>query len=102
MTNSNTTTKANLETIVARINRMTGSPETEYTRKDGKLISNVGNFHLDSAYGGYSLSRNSETGGETDIFRVGHVSKSELKKLLFAFIDGLYMAETLKTSKINS
>ena len=92
MTDRVTTTE--LQRIVARINRITGSPETPWVRDDaGNPRANIGNYHLDGAYGGYALHRmTNESGGADDIFRVGHVSKRQLRDLMFAFIDGLHAA----------
>ncbi len=80
-----------LESIVERINRITDSPLTSYVKsKDGKYTAQIGNYHLDGAYGGYALHRmHNEGGGIEDVLRVGHVSKPELQRLLFAFINGL-------------
>lgn len=79
-----------LEAIVARINRMTGSPMEPYTRGPRGLVANVGNYHLSGAYGGYALHRMSnDGGGVSDVLRSGHVPKRELRDLMFAFIEGL-------------
>ncbi len=80
-----------LEAIVNRINRITESPLIPWTcNKSGKYRANIGNYHLDGAYGGWALHRMvSEGGGITDVLRVGHVSKREIQKLMFVFITGL-------------
>jgi hypothetical protein len=79
-------TQAQLQAVVDRINRITGSPMTPYT--DGKI--NIGNYHLSGAYGGYSLHRMVNAGaGSDDILSCGHVSKRELLSLMFAYIQGL-------------
>lgn len=84
-------TEANLEAVVARINRITNSPATPYTRgDDGRNRANVGNYHLDSAYGGFSLHRmENEAGGARDVLRCGHVPKRDLWNLMHAYITGL-------------
>lgn len=88
---SNRVTKANLEAVVARINRQTGSPIEAYTKgADGKYVCNLGNYHLDWAYGGVSLHRmDNESGGVRDVLGIGHVSKATLYSAMFAFIAGL-------------
>jgi hypothetical protein len=88
-------TMQNLESVVARINRMTNSPaESWSTLPDGKHVSNVGNFHLDGAYGGYALHRMANTaGGVNDVLRIGHVSKRELYSAMFAYIEGIYAGQ---------
>lgn len=84
-------TLANLEAVVRRINIMTKSPLEPYTKgKNGKYKANIGNYHLDGAYGGYALHRmDSEGGGVQDVLRVGHVSKPDLYYQLHSFIAGL-------------
>lgn len=80
-------TNAQLEALVARLNRITGSPETPWTRVDGRNVANIGNFHLSFAYGGVCVHRmcNAAGGAATPI--VGHhVPKRELFELLHAFI----------------
>ena len=87
---SKRTTLKDLENIISRINSMTGSPPETWTKVDGKLRSNVGNYHLNGAYGGWRLDRIvNESGAVDDVLQVGYVSKPELKRLLFAFINGL-------------
>lgn len=80
-----------LESLVARINIMTRSPMTSYTKQpDGKFKANIGNYHLDGAYGGYALHRmHNDGGGVEDILGVGHVPKRELYNMLHSFIRGL-------------
>lgn len=80
-----------LEAIVSRINRITGSPEASYVKDAaGKYTAQIGNYHLDGAYGGYALHRMvSEGGAVSDVLHVGHVSKRELQRLMFAFISGI-------------
>lgn len=79
-----------LEAIVDRINRITQSPLASYKKVDEKYVAQIGNYHLDGAYGGYALHRmHNESGGVTDVLQVGHVPKPELQRLLFAYIRGL-------------
>jgi hypothetical protein len=79
-------TEKQLHAIVDRINRVTGSPMEPYTA--GK--TNVGNYHLDFAYGGVELQRMvNDVGGVTCPIRSGHVSKRELANLMWAFLEGL-------------
>lgn len=85
-----TITQAHLQAIVDRINRMTGSPMETYTKRGENITANIGNYHLDGAYGGVALHRMaSEGGGIEDVFRVGHTSKRELANRMHAFIVGL-------------
>ena len=80
------TALTHLEAVIARLNRMTGSPLTPYT--EGK--ANPGNYHLDGAYGGHRLMRMASSGtGCTDVLHCGYVTKRELCDRLEAFIAGL-------------
>lgn len=83
-------TLQNLEAVVKHINIMTNSPLESYTKKDGKYVANIGNYHLDGAYGGYALRRMvNEDGGISDVLRVGYATKRELYNAMHAFIAGL-------------
>ena len=83
-------TEKDLEAAVTRINFITKSPPTCYQRDDkGKLIAQVGNFHISASYGGYALHRIVSGGGIADAFRRGHVPKRQLYEMIHAFIAGL-------------
>lgn len=96
-------TDRDLQAVVDRINRITGSPATPYTRELDPPLSgpalakgetrpysrraNIGNYHLSGAYGGVALHRMENSGGGvSDVLRVGHVPKRELYGLMQAFI----------------
>jgi hypothetical protein len=70
-------TLANLTAVVARINRMTGSPAAPYARDaSGKLTAQIGAYCLDECYGGVSLHRIVNLGGGvSDVLSIGHVPK---------------------------
>ena len=83
-------TKKQLESIVERINAITGSPKESYSKDSkGKYKANPGNFHLSGAYGGWQLQRICNDGGGVTTITSGFVSKSELAQLMYAYIDGL-------------
>ena len=83
-------TISNLEAVVARINRVTGSPSTPWRREGDRNRANIGNYHLSHAYGGVSLHRMAnEGGGVTTPLGSGHVPKRELYEQLHAFARGL-------------
>lgn len=89
---SNRIKTSDLEALVKRINAETGSPHATYSGKsvDGTLKANVGNYHLSGAYGGWALHRiANESGGASDVFNSGHVSKRELYQLMSAYLRGL-------------
>jgi hypothetical protein len=84
-------TEKQLQAIVDRINRITKSPETAWTKvSDGKITANIGNYHLSHAYGGVCLHRiMSDGGGVHDIFRCGHIPKRDLANRMWAYLAGL-------------
>ena len=84
-----------LDKLAERLNKVTGSPETPYTRlDDGQLRANVGNFHISHAYGGVCLHRMSnESGGVATPIATGHVPKRELWDRVHAYLDGIEFAQ---------
>lgn len=88
-------TLKDLKAIVTRINIITRSPQESYIKNEqGRYVAQIGNYHLNGAYGGYALHRmDNEGGGVQDVLQVGHVSKPELQRLLFAYIRGLENAK---------
>lgn len=77
-------TQAMLNRQVGLLNQETGNPAEYYT--DGK--ANVGNYHLDGAYGSVSLVQTcNESGGVRTIFGFG--AKRELYNQIQAFRMGL-------------
>ena len=97
----NRITQKDLEYLVKRINEVTDSPLSSYTRngKKGKrevgFTANIGNYHLDYAYGGVKLGRMvSEGGGVTNISDMGFGTKRELYNWMRAFLAGLEFNKT--------
>ena len=88
-------TRKFLEAQINTLNRMTGNPEEPYRRNEaGKSVANVGNYHLDGAYGGFALYRMvGESGGCSDIFSCGHVSARQLSDLIGAYMAGIYSVQ---------
>lgn len=83
-------TKKQLQDRIDLLNEITGNPMTPYDTSSGKLVANVGNFHLSQAYGGYSLNEMSnESGGCYDTFRCGHVPARELYHRINALVEGI-------------
>lgn len=79
-----------LQAIVSRINQITFNTDQPYSQIDGKLVANIGCYHIDQAYGGVELVQMQTAGGGVrDVLRSGHVSKRELRDLMFAYIVGL-------------
>lgn len=87
-------TIANLEAVVDRINRATGSPSSPWRREGDRNRANIGNYHLSHAYGGVCLHRMcNESGGVTTPLGLGHVPKRELYEQLHAFVRGIEIAK---------
>lgn len=83
-------TDKHLDGMVNRLNELTGNPVTSYTKVDGKLKANIGNYHLSEAYGGVELHQmDNESGGVNVISRNGYGTKRQLYDFLTAFIAGI-------------
>lgn len=89
-------TTEQLQAIVDRLNRLTKSPEKTYIMKDGKYVSQDGNYHLSQAYGGHALHRMSnQSGGANDVLGRGHMPKKDLAELMHAYIKGIDQGKDL-------
>lgn len=84
-------TAAQLESLVNRLNEMTGNPIVSWVKDEsGKFRAQIGNYHLDGAYGGWALYQmQSDGGGIRDVLHVGHCSKKELYTAIHAYIAGI-------------
>ena len=84
------TTLARLEILVESLNRITKSPTETYQTGTVPMMANLGNYHLDGAYGGWQLGRIvNEGGGAVNVLGCGYVPKSELDRLICAYRDGI-------------
>ena len=90
-------TNKHLELQIERLNEITNSPKTPYTRaEDGKLTANVGNHHLSGAYGGFCVHRMANTsGGVSTPISYGHIPKRELYEKLVSYIAGIETGKRL-------
>ena len=89
----NRITKKDLKGAIDLLNRVTKSPAEYGSLQDGKWLSNVGNFHLSCAYGGYALHRTANTsGGVSDVFQCGHIPAKNLYNLIHAYRRGFELA----------
>ena len=83
-------TRKDLDSAVNLINRITGNEPEPYRKEGDKWITNIGNFHVSGAYGGYALHRMcNEEGGICDIFQQGHMPIRELYNLIHAYRKGI-------------
>lgn len=87
-------TQKHLDGMVSRLNRLTKSPETYMSEVDGKRVINIGHFHIDSAYGGVSLSRTVNSGGGISTpLGGGFCTKRELYEKISAYIRGIELSQ---------
>lgn len=83
-------TTAQLESLVLELNKLAGTPVTQYTRVSGRLVeSNAGNYHLNWAYGGVQLCQMCKGGGSRTISTDGFGTKRQCESFLRAFIMGI-------------
>lgn len=84
-------TQKQLEALCELINARLNTPMQPWARDAaGKLKAQIGNYHLDYAYGGVNLAKvTSEGGGITCPLGQGYRTKRELERELQAFIRGL-------------
>ncbi|MCP4612105.1 MAG: hypothetical protein GY845_25690 [Planctomycetes bacterium] len=84
-------TERMLDLLVDRINKITGSPMTTYTKDDkGNYAANACNYHLDWAYGGVKLARICDDGhGVNDVSKQGFGTKRQLFDWMHAYIAGI-------------
>lgn len=83
-----TVTRAMLDTLVKRLNEVTGMPVVPYIGHEPQ----GGAFLIDSAYNMYALHRMCKEGtGETDVFG-GYYTKRQLYDLIRAFLRGYEFA----------
>ena len=80
-----------LRALAARLNTVTGSP-AEYAKpyvQGVPFCANIGNYHIDQAYGGFMLARVSNTGGAISCpLTHGHIPARELYERMHAFLAG--------------
>ena len=77
-----------IRAVVDRINLITNSPGSPWSKDGDKYRANVGNYHLDSAYGGHQLVRMVNDGGGIEVIIHGYRTKRDLYNLMQAFIAG--------------
>lgn len=84
-------TQKDLELLVKRINEETNNPTTTHTKtEDGHFKANIGNYHLDYAYGGVKLVQTmTEGGGIRTVSCGGYETKKNLYHQLIVFLAGV-------------
>ena len=90
-------TRADLDGAVDLLNRIAGTPTRPY--RFGSLAANIGNYHLDGAYGGWALHQMADESGDVrDIFNMGHMPARELYNLIHAYRKGMETRQELETA----
>ena len=86
---SNRITEKDLRELCERLNLLTDSPLTPYSKDaNGKFLPNAGNYYLDYAYGGVQLQRISPRGCETPLGG-GYCTKREMYDKIHAYMRGM-------------
>ncbi len=75
-----------LEHAVKVLNNLANTP-TDPSGVDGK--ANIGNYHIDSAYGGYKLVQMHNAGWGTKNITHGFISKRDLYYQILAYTAGV-------------
>jgi hypothetical protein len=89
----NRITRKDVDGAVNLLNRITGNEPEPYRKEGEKWVTNLGNFHISGAYGGFALHRMAtDEGGIRDIFNRGHMPLRELYDLIHAYIKGIQFA----------
>jgi hypothetical protein len=89
----NRITKKQLQARIETINSILNRPATPYSQVEGKLVANIGNFHLSEAYGGYGVGLMTDGGGSSDPIWRGHISARDAYDRISAFISGLQFSK---------
>jgi hypothetical protein len=82
-------TEKMLKGSIDYLNKITGQPATPYTKIGDKFTANIGNYHLDCAYGGYQLAQIVTEGGGIRTITSGFCPKRELYYQIRAYIEGI-------------
>ena len=79
-----------LNIVINRLNEITGNPTVPHSKDDNGIFrSNIGNYHLDCAYGGYALHQIASKGGAVNDIFGWYYPKRELYNLVHAYIAGI-------------
>jgi len=85
-------TRKELDYFVNELNVLTNNPLKPYEQIDGKLIGQIGNYHLYGAYGSTALHQTMNNGGGVhEVF--GLSTKRELYNKIRALIQGIELGK---------
>ncbi len=89
-------TQKQLENLVDRINKVTKSPATSWTKTtNAGLKANICNYYLDYAYGGVKLVRMVNGRGGIEEISCGYGTKRELYEWMHAFLCGIAQGQVI-------
>ena len=79
-----------LEMDCKQLNELTGNPISTYIKTDSGILANNGNYHIDSAYGGFKLVQISNKGGGiVDVTTFGYGTKRQVHESIRSIINVL-------------
>lgn len=85
------TTLAQIQLLIDELNKQLERPLKPYTKENGKLTAQIGNFHLYEAYGAFGLHEMvNERGAVKETISLG--TKKELYTALHKLIQGVELA----------
>jgi len=87
----NRITVTQLQAVIDRLNRETGSPAKPYVRDaEGRQRAQIGCYHLSRAYGGFALHRMvTDGGGVSSPPHTGHIPARDLLNRMHAYLAGI-------------
>lgn len=87
-------TEKQLYARIKYLNELTGNPVDSYKMVNSHYHAQIGNYHLDIAYGGYALNQMyNDNGGVTQV--IMRCSKRELYNQINRLIDGIAIGKGL-------
>lgn len=84
-------TKAQLNAKIDWLNETLGRPLKPYEMIDGKLVAQIGNFHLGQAYGGTQIQEMVNDGGGIRTHS-GYETKREIAAIIDSMLSGVELA----------
>ena len=83
-------TNKHLAAALNNLNSATNSPTSSYTKlPSGAILANVGNYHIDSAYGGNKLVRMVSPSGGITTITTGYDTKRYVLEFIHAMLIGI-------------
>ena len=90
-----------LEVKLALINKALGTPAEPYRKENGTVVVNEGCIFLDNAYGGFSICKMCNGGGQDTIITSGYFSKPIILHQLTALYKGILAGREYQPTQIS-